>query len=499
MQEYLNYPKINKSVPGTGVDGRKKLLLLHCEYLQKAGEDRVVEEESALLEQHYHLLRFIRSNEELLEMNRLTQLKKMIWNQALCNELQQFLQQHEPDIIHVHNTFPLFSPAIFRVLGRWKKRLWKQGKQVKIVMTLHNFRLHCPQASLMRPLRRKGKVIGRKLCQRCFAKGGLSKFPGLGFVSALRSRCYRDSLSMTWAMVGMLSLHRRLRSWHDNVDIYIYLNSAQKTLLSRVGLPEEKFVYKPNFLAETIETQAEEEVYTAETPELNNSFRLLFAGRLSEEKGIRILLSCMTKLRKEYGISRNIELHIAGDGPLRPELESFIEDYESAGWPTSGSSANAAGSSSLRMTREGHPQISIRYLGKLDKDALQNEMKWAHFLLLPSIWYEGMPMILLESLAQGRPVLGFRLGANAEVLHHQENGILAPFFLDAQAERGLHLSRTYSPDGLVQNLTAAITEANVINQERYCQMCRAARKSFETHYTARKNLGILQTIYEDPV
>ena len=85
--------------------------------MQKGGEDKVVTEEGALLETHYQVVRFIRSNQELLGFSQWQQLQKMIWNRGICRDLQDMLAQHEPDIVHVHNTFPLFSPAVFQYTG----------------------------------------------------------------------------------------------------------------------------------------------------------------------------------------------------------------------------------------------------------------------------------------------------------------------------------------------------------------------------------------------
>ena len=216
-------------------------MLVHCEYLQRGGEDQLVEWETRLLETEYRLVRFIRSNRELLQYSRLRQAQKTIWNRELCRELSIALQQHQPEIVHVHNTFPLFSPAIFWTLGRWKRTQKRRGHKVRIVMTLHNFRLHCAQASLMRPQKN-----GASLCQKCFQRSFFGGF--LRFFPAVRFRCYRRSLAMSLVMAFMLGLHSALRTWHRNVDCFIYLNAAQKKLLTKVGFPKEKFVYKPNFL-----------------------------------------------------------------------------------------------------------------------------------------------------------------------------------------------------------------------------------------------------------
>ncbi|MEM9423525.1 MAG: glycosyltransferase family 4 protein [Spirochaetota bacterium] len=457
----------------------KKVLLVHCAYLQKGGEDRVVEQEGALLETYYRVVRFIRSNEELLVLNRFQQVLKLLWNRAICRDLQDFLQQHEPDIVHVHNTFPLFSPAIFHTLGRWKRRCQKQGETKRLVMTVHNFRLHCPQGTLMRPKRwvrllrgvhskrwvrpklmAQKQILSSELCQRCFASGN--------FIPAIRARCYRGSVTMTAAIALMLAWHKRLGTWRKNVDRFLYLDETQRTLLTRVGFPDEKFIRKPNSIAD-------DWVASPASPQ-GEVLRLLFVGRLSEEKGLRILLNAMQNLRNSCEVARPIKLCIAGDGPLREELENFIAHFA--------------------QIQDG---MSIQYRGQLERGALHQTMGASHFLILPSVWYEGMPITILESLASGRPVISFRLGASGKILAGRTCGILAPFFKDATAEQNLDLEQTYSHEDLVRNLSLAIREAGEVVSEtqRYEQMCSAARSRFEKNYTAKQNLQALRAVYEN--
>ena len=449
------------------IQAKKKVLLLHCEYLQKGGEDKVVAEEKTLLARHYEVLSFIGSNAELLSLNRFQQFLKMVWNRSLCRELQLFLQQHGPDIVHVHNTFLLFSPAVFITLGRWKRC----HKGFRIVMTIHNFRLHCPQACLMRPNGHNHTSRVATLCQRCFSVGH--------FWPAIRSRCYQGSLAMTVATVLMLMLHKKLGTWHKNIDKFVYLNTTHKKLLTQVGFPVEKFVYKPNFLFD----------HWAFSPpqSLTDSLRLMFIGRLSEEKGLRILLAAIQNLQQAtYPIGlaskRRIEIGIAGSGPLEQELKGLITAFEQE-----------------QRHKPPMPKLCIQHLGYLDYEQMYKAIKGSHFLVFPSIWYEGMPMVLVESLAIGRPVISFRLGACAEMLTHNVNGILLPFFSNLHAEYELDLAQTHSHQILAQYLSTAIQDATCMTTEQYQQMCHAARASFESHYTAERNLKLFQSIYEDKI
>ena len=281
-------------------------------------------------------------------------------------------------------------------------------------------------------------------------------------------------------MAVMLGLHNALRSWQHNIDCFIYINAAQKKLLTKVGFPKEKFIYKPNFLP-VEHTSACPKPETAERQPL----RLLFAGRLSEEKGIEILLDCLELLES----GPNIELHIAGDGPLQSKVQEWI-------------ASRATKHSQSDEPQQNSPKCKVRYLGRLEK--LDAQFAWAHFLLFPSIWYEGMPLILLESLCCGLPVIGFRLGAAAQMLFDCANsniggqnlGIGADFFCDEAALHELNLRRSHSPKELRQNFAAAIAEAAAINDADYSAMCAAARSNFAQHYSPKQNLAMLRAIYE---
>lgn len=246
-----------------------RVLIVHNQYQQRGGEDSVVEAEAALLRQHGHtVLQYGRHNNELQHLGQLAAATEMMWSRRTLTDLAQLFATQTIDVLHAHNTFPLISPSAYWAAAR---------AGVPVVQTLHNFRLLCPQAMLLR----NGRV-----CESCL--GGT---PLAGVVHA----CYRGSRAQSAAVAGMLMLHRGLGTWAHKVDRYIALNSFCRDKFIEGGLPADRIVIKPNFV---------------EAGPLTNGPRsgLLYVGRLSAEKGIDVLAAAARHLPAQA-------LRVAGTGP----------------------------------------------------------------------------------------------------------------------------------------------------------------------------------------
>jgi glycosyltransferase involved in cell wall biosynthesis len=169
----------------------------------------------------------------------------------------------------------------------------------------------------------------------------------------------------------------------------------------------------------------------------------LFIGRLSEEKGLRILIEAWR------GRGERIPLRIVGDGPLRREVEQEAERYGLAG---------------------------VSFLGHLPPGETQEQMRAARFLLFPSIWYEGFPLTVAEAFACGVPVVCSRLGSLEEIV---QDGCT-----------GLHF-HAGDPEDLVAKVKWAWTHPAEMEE-----MGRAARREYESKYTPERNYEALLQIYE---
>jgi glycosyltransferase involved in cell wall biosynthesis len=235
-----------------------RVLVAHNAYQQRGGEDAVAESEVAMLRQFGHDVQWLqRHNDELAGANRAVATVQTMWSTASHRQTLQAIERFAPDVVHVHNTFPLLSPSIY----------WACAKAgVPVVQTLHNFRLACPQAMFLRD---------GKPCEDCL---GVTPWP------AVRHACYRQSRSATAVLSTMLLMHRGLGTWARKVNFYIALNEFCRSKFIQAGLPAEKIVLKPNFV-------------DAPLRPLQARSGLLFVGRLSEEKGVAVLAKACALLK----------------------------------------------------------------------------------------------------------------------------------------------------------------------------------------------------------
>jgi glycosyltransferase involved in cell wall biosynthesis len=201
-------------------------------------------------------------------MSNASVLGQTLWSGRTIVETGRLIESFRPDVIHVHNTFPLISPSLC-----WAA--FRAG--VPVVQTLHNFRLFCPQAMFLRD--------GR-ICEDC-----LGHLPWRGVVH----RCYRESTTQTAALAGMLMLHRGMGTWRNKVTRYIALNAFCREKFIAGGLPASRLSIKPNFVDVAAGTNGSRQGG-------------LFVGRLSPEKGIAVLLTALDLLP-------DLCLPVIGSGP----------------------------------------------------------------------------------------------------------------------------------------------------------------------------------------
>lgn len=258
-----------------------KIVLVHNTYLIQGGEDVVFWQERDLLRAAGHeVIEYQRFNSEMQQysaVQRLTLIGRTVWSSDSHRDFTDLLRQHQPDIVHVHNTFPLISPSI----------LWACREQrVPVVHTLHNYRMLCPGANFIRD---------GKPCEDC-TQGSLWQSVSHG--------CYRESRTQTAAVALMLSVHRARKTWTNTVDRYIALTEFSRSKFVNNGIPAEKIVVKPNCVEPDPGKRTGQGSYA------------LFVGRVSREKGALTLLKAWQQLPK------NFTLRIIGDGPALAEVQS---------------------------------------------------------------------------------------------------------------------------------------------------------------------------------
>lgn len=378
-----------------------KILVLHNKYKIRGGEDSVFEMEVELLKHSYHQVEtVVFSNDSIVGLQgKLRALVGITNNSASLTRLESKIAKFEPDIIHVHNFFPLLSPGVFSLANKLN---------IPIVFTVHNYRLLCPGALLMRD---------GSPCEACLKKEFAWK--------AVVHGCYRDSYLETFALSYMNYSHNLQGTWQNNVSRYIVLSDFAKSkfLESSLGIPEHKLVVKSNFV--------EDRGYSHE-----RSDRFLFVGRLSEEKGIQVLLDAF--VGSEYS------LDIIGGGPLENKVQALASEHG-----------------------------NIDYLGFQGSSFVLDAMKQCKALVFPSIWYEGMPMTILEAFSTGCPVIASNIGVMASLIEHRNTGLL----FEPSDSKALRLQ------------LSCVTE----------QMSFSARDEYLNKYTSEANYVQLMNVYNEAI
>ncbi|MCA1567947.1 MAG: glycosyltransferase [Acidobacteria bacterium] len=330
-----------------------KILLAHNRYKQPGGEDQVFAAEAALLEAGgQHVVRYTVHNDQVEGMSAPALAGATLWNRAIYRELRAMFRRERPDVVHFHNTFPLVSPAAYHAA---------RAEAVPVVQTLHNYRLLCPNAMLMR----EGRV-----CEDCLGRA-------VSWAGAARA-CYRESRAASGVTTLMLATHRALGTWREAVDVYVALTEFARRKFVEGHLPADKIVVKPNFVEAGIR------------PSEGPGDYALFVGRLSPEKGVGVLLGAWRNLP-------HIPLKILGDGPL-------IEEARAA-------------------AREGDLAPRVEVLGRRERSEVLDLMRRARVVVFPSQWYEGFPLTIAEAFACGVPVIASRLGAMEEIVADGRTGL----------------------------------------------------------------------------
>jgi glycosyltransferase involved in cell wall biosynthesis len=266
-----------------------RILQLHNRYQIAGGEDGVVRAEHELLQTQGHTIERLEvSNDKIVGLwEQAITATQAIYSTAAKRDVEATIIKFQPDIVHVHNFFPLLSPSVYAAC---------RSHHVPVVQTLHNYRLACPKAMLFRD---------QKICEVCIGKP-------FAFPSIVHG-CYRGSRSQSAVVAAMLSWHHWRGTWQNQVDAYIALTTFQADKLIEAGLPASKMVVKPNF------------VFAPPPDPRPRQDYVLFVGRLSEEKGVADLIEAYCRH------PQLLPLKIAGDGPLQ---DALVEKVKKAGLET---------------------------------------------------------------------------------------------------------------------------------------------------------------------
>jgi glycosyltransferase involved in cell wall biosynthesis len=260
-------------------------------------------------------------------------------------KFERLLSDFRPDVVHLHNIHSYLSPAVAQVARR---------RGVRVVWTLHDYKLICPAYSCLR---------NGAPCELCLADR----------LSVVTRRCMKNSRAAS-LLAWMEALYWNRRKLERITDMFISPSFFLKEKMVSGGYRPQQIEVLHNFMYRQMPPPAEKANYYC------------YAGRLSEEKGVSVLLEAAKLLPWP--------LKVIGDGPLRKSLQ------------------------------RQYPQSHIEFTGQLPFDRLLPIVQRARFLVMPSICYENNPYSIIEALCMGTPVLGARTGGIPELIEAGRNGDL---------------------------------------------------------------------------
>ncbi len=331
-----------------------KILQLHNHYGSNSGESTVLDLHKKMLERMGHeVIQYSRSSVELetMRFGKTRAFFSGLYNPASMRGLRKLLNRNRPDVVHVHNLYPFVSPSVLPVI---------KNAAVPIVMTVHNYRLVCPN----------GLFYNRNgVCEAC--AGGREWNCVLNNCEESLPKSLGYAVRNAWA---------RVRGYYArNVDAFLCLTDFQMSKLVDNGIPAEKCHILPNFMGEE-SAGANERRFSEGRPVF------LFIGRLNYQKGVDVLLEAA---RRCSGIS----FRLAGSVDT-----SFLDT-------------------------EALPD-NVKWLGVIGEEEKKQALGSARALLFTSRSYEGFPMVFLEAMQQNLMVIAPDFAGYPEIIRDGTNGLL---------------------------------------------------------------------------
>lgn len=389
-----------------GNERKKNILIVHNYYQIPGGEDTVVANEKKMLEDHGHkIVLYSRNNSELKRISKLQKLMlpfTTVFNPKTYRDIKRIIKSEQIDIVHVHNTLNLISPAVYYAARAMK---------VPVVQTIHNFRLLCPGATFYRD---------GHICEDCV---------GHGLRCAVKHSCYRGSKIQTLACVINTWFHRMTRIY-GKIN-YICLTEFNKSkLLEFKQIKPEKVFVKPNFVVNE----------GSFVPKESRKNQFVFAGRLDKLKGVDILFETWKRMGDNAP-----KLVVCGTGPMEEWCKEFIRQN----------------------------QVNIELKGFVLNIEIQKLIANSKALVLPTQWYEGFPMSIVEAFSVGTPVICSDIGNAGSVVIEGITGTKFESSSVDKMEQAVHRLQTYP------------------------EIYKTTFKEYCDNYTKQQNYQQLRNIYGD--
>lgn len=380
-----------------------KILQVHNRYRNRGGEESVVDATANALQQKGVEVILAEKGPGDLPPGLRGKIRASlsgIYSFTAAREMRALLQREKPDCVHVHNLYPLFSPSI---LGEC------QRAGIPVVMTCHNYRPMCPVAV---------QFHAGKICERCHGHREYWCFLKNCRENRLESLAYAARHYVA-EQFGWLRKH---------ISRFVAISAFLKQQLAAAGLPEDRIDVIPNPVA----------LPAAQTP--GSGAYAGFAGRISEEKGLDVLIEAARR-------TPEIPVRIAGEGPLRARLAS-----------------------------QAPPNVT--FMGFLQGEALAAFYRDARFLIAPSAWQETFGLVVVEAMARGLPVIASGIGGLAEIVVDGETGLLAQ--PGDPGDLAHAMTRLWEDAGLCR----AMSEAGRIRAAREYSLDRYSTRLMDTYQRA---------------
>jgi glycosyltransferase involved in cell wall biosynthesis len=379
-----------------------KILLVHNYYQYKGGEETYFESLIKLLKKKGHkIILYTKKNESIKTIwNKINVVINMFWNFQIAKELSTLIKKEKPDIALFQNIYPLIGPTAYWVC---------KNNNIPIIQRVSNYRLVCPQGLLFR----KGKI-----CELCVKKN--IKYPAIIF------GCYHHSRLASFFLSCLLFINKLVKTY-DLIDFFIFPTGfIKKYYLKYLKINEKKTIIIPTFSDNFLQKK-----------ERKNFF--IYAGRLSEEKGIIQLLEIFKK-------HPEIKIKIVGDGPLRKKIIN-IKKYN-----------------------------NILLKGHISKNMVKHYMSQALFTVIPSLCLDVLPNTLIESYSVGTPVIVPKLASLFKLVKNKRTGIL------------------YDPNDN-KDLERAIIYGTNIKSNKMNLIRKTVKEEYKKKYSEKKHYNQLISLY----
>lgn len=313
-----------------------------------------------------------------------------------------FKEKGKPDVAHLHNVYHQLSAGIFKKMKRSK---------IPTVLTVHDVQVMCPNHRMIR---------NNSVCERCHKHK---------YYQCVLGRCVEGSFIKS-KVAALEAYYYWLKGIYQGVDIFITPSQFFKDKMISWGFPEHKIKVVRN-------------PYTppSKVPELGN--KVLYLGRLHQEKGIKVFMESLLQVR-------DLPVIIAGNGPEEKWVEEFIKKND------------------LK---------NVETVGWIADNKWEEIIKQAKVVVVPSLFYENCSISILEALGYGRLVVATDRGGNSELIKDGKTGFLV------------------APENATA-LAAGIKKAFALSKEESDKIIVAAGKLIFENHNFQSYIKQLEEIYK---